>query len=239
MELDRVGVIIPALNEEKAIAKVLGDLPRGLAAVIVADNGSTDETAQIARRNGAQVVVEPERGYGAACLKGIAALPETVDIVAFVDGDYSDYPQDLPRLAGPVCSGQAELVIGSRVLGTREAGSLTLPQRFGNWLATRLIGLIWGVRFSDLGPFRVIDRRALEGLAMADRDFGWTVEMQVKAAEQGLACLEVPVRYRRRIGHSKISGTVSGTVRAGIKILSIIFIRALKSQGRQREADAP
>jgi glycosyltransferase involved in cell wall biosynthesis len=227
MKLDHVGVVIPALNEEKAIGKVLADLPAGLGAVIVADNGSGDGTAEAARRAGARVVVEPRRGYGAACLKGISALPADTEVVVFIDGDYSDFPEDLPRLVAPVDEGRADMVIGSRVLGQREAGSLTLTQRFGNWLATWLIGLIWGVRFTDLGPFRAISRRALKRLDMRDRDFGWTVEMQVKAAEMGLSCLEVPVRYRKRIGHSKISGTITGTVRAGVKILSIIFARAL------------
>ncbi len=169
---------------------------------------------------------EPEAGYGAACLAGIAALPE-VDIVVFVDGDNSDYPEDMADLVDPIIAGRADLVIGSRVLGQAEAGALTPQQRWGNWLATRLIRLIWGVRFTDLGPFRAISRDALDRLAMADRTYGWTVEMQIKAAELGLTVIEVPVRYRRRIGVSKISGTVRGVVLAGTKILSMIAVRGL------------
>lgn len=222
----RIGVVIPALNEEKAIGKVIADIPELADHIVVADNGSKDQTAEVARNSGAHVVREDEAGYGAACLAGLTALPP-VDIVVFLDGDYSDFPADMARLVDPIVDGRADLVIGSRVLGGAERGSLTPPQVFGNWLATWLIGTIWGVRFSDLGPFRAIRSDALSSLDMTDRDFGWTVEMQVKAAKARIRCLEVPVRYRRRIGASKISGTIRGTVKAGTKILAVIGWHAL------------
>jgi glycosyltransferase involved in cell wall biosynthesis len=229
----RIGVVIPARNEEGPIGLVLADLPDWVDAVVVADNGSNDRTAAVARAAGAIVVYEPQPGYGAACLAGIAALPR-VDIVVFADGDRSDYVEDMaaivdPILIDPKLAGAADLVIGSRALGGREAGSMTVPQVFGNWLATRLIRLIWGVRYTDLGPFRAISRPALDRLGMADRTFGWTVEMQLKAIEKGLRVLEVPVRYRARIGVSKISGTVKGTILAGTKILSLIGRHAVRS----------
>jgi glycosyltransferase involved in cell wall biosynthesis len=219
----KIAVIIPALNEEEAIQRVLGDIPGGLVdQIIVVDNGSTDRTAQVARSAGAVVVEEPRRGYGQACLSGIAALAEA-EIVVFLDGDYSDYPEELPQIIAPILSDKADLVIGSRVLGQRQKGALTLQQRLGNALATKLIQWIFGVRYTDLGPFRAIRRSPLTRLKMEDRDFGWTVEMQVKAARAGMRIVEVPVSYRPRIGISKISGTISGTVRAGHKILSTIF----------------
>ncbi|MBU2580416.1 MAG: glycosyltransferase family 2 protein [Alphaproteobacteria bacterium] len=231
----RIGVVIPALDEEEAIGKVIADIPGFADAIVVADNGSRDGTAEMARAAGAIVVREDEAGYGAACLAGLAVLPP-VDIVVFLDGDYSDYPQDLAQLVDPIVAGKADLVIGSRILGGAEPGALTPQQVFGNWLATRLIAIIWGERFTDLGPFRAIRFEALAGLDMADRDFGWTVEMQVKAARAGLACHEVPVRYRKRIGTSKISGTIRGTIKAGLKILSVIGWHAVaagsKNAGR-------
>lgn len=217
----RIGVVIPARDEEAAIGKVLAAIPSWVDAIVVADNGSRDRTGEIARAAGAIVVAEPRPGYGAACLAGLAALP-AADIVVFLDGDYSDYPEDMGQLVDPIVAGRADLVIGSRVLGRAEPGALTPQQRLGNALATWLIRLIWRARYTDLGPFRAIRRDALDRLAMGDRDFGWTVEMQIKAAEAGLAHVEVPVRYRARIGASKISGTILGTVRAGTKILSII-----------------
>ncbi len=227
----RIGVIIPARDEERAIGMVVSAIPSWVDCIVVADNGSTDDTAAAARAAGARIASEPEAGYGAACLAGIAALPE-VDIVVFVDGDNSDHPEDMADLVDPIIAAKADLVIGSRVLGQAEAGSLTPQQRWGNWLATRLIQLIWGARFTDLGPFRAVSRDALTRLAMADRTYGWTVEMQIKAAELGLTAIEVPVRYRRRIGVSKISGTVRGVVLAGTRILSLIAVRGVARLAR-------
>jgi len=227
----RIGVVIPALNEEQAIARVVGDIPDWVDRIVVADNGSTDRTAALAGAAGAVVVSEPAPGYGAACLKGIAAQQDC-DIIVFMDGDHSDHGDDMQLLVDPVVAGDCDMVIGSRVLGEREAGSLTPQQRFGNWLATRLIRLFWGVAYTDLGPFRAIGRPALERLAMADRDYGWTVEMQVKAAEHDLRVQEVPVRYRRRIGVSKVSGTLRGTIMAGFKILWVIARHAIALRRR-------
>lgn len=221
-----VGVVIPALNEEAAVGKVIAAIPGWVDAVVVSDNGSRDRTADVAREAGARVIREPQPGYGAACLAGINALPPC-DIVVFLDGDYSDHPEDMPSLVDPIIAGEAQLVIGSRTLGRREFGALTPQQIVGNWLATRLISLIWGTRFTDLGPFRAIERSALDRLCMGDRDYGWTVEMQIKAAQLGLRTVEAPVRYRRRIGISKISGTLVGSVKAGVKILSLIGREAL------------
>jgi len=222
--------IIPALNEADAIGQVIAAIPAAcVTRVVVVDNGSTDATAEVAASAGATVVCEPERGYGAACLAGIAAARDA-DIVVFLDGDFSDDPSEMPALLVPIHDGNADLVIGSRVLGERERGSLTPVQVFGNGLATRLIRMVWGARFTDLGPFRAIRRDALDALEMSDRDFGWTVEMQVKAAEQGLNAIEVPVSYRRRIGQSKISGTIRGSILAGTKILSIIAQRAVAAR---------
>ncbi len=219
----RISVIIPAFNEQEGIVSVLGDIPKGLVSeVIVVDNGSTDRTAQVAEEAGARVVREARRGYGFACLAGIASA-DRPDLFVFLDGDYSDHPDEMPLLLAPILRGEADLVIGSRMLGRRERGALLPQARFGNWLATRLIRLLFGVRFTDLGPFRVVTRGALERMGMRDTTFGWTVEMQVKAARLGLRAVEVPVRYRRRVGVSKITGTVSGTVRAGYKILYTIF----------------
>jgi glycosyltransferase involved in cell wall biosynthesis len=220
-----IGVVIPARDEAKAIGHVLAEIPGWVDAIVVADNGSRDATADIARNAGARVVSELRPGYGAACLAGIRALPP-VDVVIFLDGDHSDYPDDMATLVDPILEGRAELVIGTRMPGASAA--LTAQQRFGNGLAVWLIRALWGVRFSDLGPFRAIAKPALDRLGMADRDFGWTVEMQIKAAEQGLATAEVPVRYRQRIGASKISGTVRGTLRAGAKILWVIGRHGLR-----------
>jgi glycosyltransferase involved in cell wall biosynthesis len=221
----KVAVIIPALNEEAAIGGVVGAIPAWVDDIVVVDNGSTDATAAIARDRGARVIREPRRGYGAACLAGLAALTEP-DIIVFMDGDGSDVPSEMALLVDPIIQGQADLVIGSRVLGAREPGALTPQARFGNWLACRLIHLFWGQRYTDLGPFRAIRGRSLAGLDMQDRDYGWTVEMQVKAGRRGLRVGEAPVSYRRRIGASKISGTVRGVLGAGTKILYIIFREA-------------
>ena len=222
MAVPQISVIIPAFNEELAIGRVLDEIPNTVSEVIVVDNGSTDATAAVAQLRGAVVVYEPTKGYGQACLRGLGALSET-DIVVFLDGDYSDFPEEMPALYEPLVSGAADLVVGSRVLGEREEGALLPQARFGNWLSTRLIRWLFGVSFTDLGPFRAIDHKALKRLEMCDRDFGWTVEMQVKAARLEMRCMEVPVRYRKRIGLSKISGTLSGSVRAGHKILWTIF----------------
>lgn len=225
----RVGVLIPAYNEAQSIALVLAEIPLGLVQeVVVVDNASTDPTADVARAAGATVVPEPRPGYGSACLAGLAyyaAQPagQTPEILVFLDGDHSDYPEQLPELLAPLLAGQADLVIGSRALGEREKGSLLPQQRFGNWLATRLLRLRYGSTHTDLGPFRAIRAEALARLGMADTTYGWTVEMQVKAARLGLRVVEVPVRYRRRIGTSKISGTIRGTLGAGYKILWTIF----------------
>ena len=217
-----LAVVIPACDEEEAIGKVLQAIPDIAQQIIVVDNGSSDGTAEMARRLGAHVVVEPRRGYGQACLAGMAHL-DSPDIVVFLDGDYSDYPEDMSDLVSPLVAGQADVVIGSRVLGQREKGALLPQARFGNWLATFLIRLLFGVTFTDLGPFRALRYDALMRLEMQDCNFGWTAEMQVKAARLGLRTAEVPVRYRRRIGTSKITGTLSGTLRAGYKILWTIF----------------
>ena len=223
-------VIIPALDEEAAIGNVIAEIPEPFRhRIVVVDNGSRDRTATVAERAGADVIQEPERGYGAACLRGLAHLSANPPhIVIFLDADQSDDPSQMPSLVAPLESGVADLVIGSRVLGQREPGALTPHARFGNALATLLIWLMYRVRYTDLGPFRAVTWEALIGLRMRDRDFGWTVEMQVKAAKARLRVLEVPARYRRRRGRSKISGTVGGSIRAGKKILWVVFREALR-----------
>ena len=230
----RIGVVIPALNEEQAIGNVVRDIPAWVDVIVVADNGSRDRTAEVATAAGAVVVHEAERGYGAACLAGIQKAG-AVDIVVFVDGDYADHVEDMAGVVDPIITQEQDFMLVSRALGERENGALTPQQQFGNWLATRLIRLFWGARYTDLGPFRAIRRTALEKLRMADRNYGWTVEMQIKAAEHGLKFAEVPGRYRRRIGVSKVSGTVKGTIMAGYKILLIIARHAIR---RQRAAPA-
>jgi len=220
-----VDVVIPALNEESSIGQVLADIPWDLVRrVVVADNGSTDATASVAREAGAIVVAAPRRGYGSACLAGLDELRlDPPDICVFLDGDYSDHPEQLSEVIAPIVEGRAELVIGSRTLGEHEAGAL-LPQAvFGNWLACALIRALYGATFTDLGPFRAIRWEALEQLRMEDTNFGWTVEMQVKAARQRMRSVEVPVRYRKRVGVSKVTGTLKGTVMAGYKILWTIY----------------
>lgn len=224
-----IDVITPALNEEKAIASVIRDIPKGIIRhFIVCDNGSIDRTAEIARSMGALMVQEPERGYGAACLKGIAYLKDLPidkqpDIVVFIDADYSDFPEEIPELVRPILEGKADLVIGSRVLGNADRGSLTFVQRFGNSLATLLIRLIYGYQFTDLGPFRAIRFKTLLALGMKDRNYGWTVEMQIRAAKLKISATEIPVNYKNRIGKSKVSGTVKGSILAGYKIIYTIF----------------
>lgn len=223
--MSTVDVVIPALNEEASLPLVLADLPRDLVRrVVVADNGSRDGTARVAREGGAEVVQASRRGYGSACLAALEVLRHTgpPEIVVFVDADYSDHPDELPALVAPILGGEADLVIGSRVLGRREPGALLPQARAGNLVACLLIRLLYGHRFTDLGPFRAGRWEALERLGMRDPDFGWTAEMQVKALKKGLAVVEVPVSYRRRVGVSKITGTVAGTLRAGYKILWMV-----------------
>jgi glycosyltransferase involved in cell wall biosynthesis len=217
----RIAVIIPAVDEEAAIGRVVAEIPAVVARVVVVDNGSRDRTAQVARAAGAHVVHEPRRGYGQACLAGIAAAPEA-SVLAFLDGDYSDYPGQLVDVLAPILSGEADLVIGSRNLGRRASGAHPLHAVLGTRLCVGLMNRLFGTRATDLGPFRAITARALERLDMRDLNFGWTVEMQVKAALRGLRVVEVPVDYRPRIGQSKVSGTLSGTVRAGAKILGTL-----------------
>ncbi len=222
---ERFALIIPALNEAESIGRQLAQLPRGLfAQIIVVDNGSVDATAEVARAAGAQVVQERRRGYGQACQTGLGHLHPEVTAVVFMDADLSDDPADVERLVRASEEGGWDLLVGSRVLGRAEPGSLTPVQRFGNWLTTRLIRWIWRASFTDLGPLRVIRRDALQRLNLRDRDFGWNVEMQAKAARLALKVTEIPVNYRRRAcGKSKISGTLQGSVRAGVKILWTIY----------------
>lgn len=227
-----VDLLIPARNEAPALTVLMPELEGlPLRQICLVDNGSTDETAKIARQSGCTVVFHEQPGYGGACLAGLAYLQaDPPDILVFMDADRSDDPTQLPELIAPIQNGTADLVIGSRVLGRAEKGSLTPQQRFGNGLATRLIRWFWGVTFTDLGPFRAIRWQALMALNMEDRDFGWTVEMQIKAAQSGLRCVEIPANYRRRIGISKISGTLRGVVLAGTKILWTIFRARLKGK---------
>lgn len=222
-----VKVIIPAYNEENGVGQVIAEIPKHIVSeIIVINNASTDNTEVVATKAGATVLRESIPGYGRACLKGIDYLKQTEhkpDIVVFLDADHSDYPEEIGSVIKPILDLQADIVIGSRALGNKERGSMTPQQIFGNWLATRLLKLFYGVKFTDLGPFRAITYSKLLELDMQDKTFGWTVEMQLKAAKNGLRCVEVPVRYRKRIGFSKISGTVKGTVMAGYKILYTIF----------------
>ncbi|MBI4515437.1 MAG: glycosyltransferase family 2 protein [Deltaproteobacteria bacterium] len=219
----RVAVIIPVLNEEGAIAPVVRAIPREVADdIVVVDNGSSDGSAAAARRAGATVVSEPRRGYGSACWRGLEVIRgQPPDIVVFLDGDFSDHPEEMPRLLDPIAREQADLVIGSRVRGA-DPGALPPQARLGNALATALVRLLFGFRYSDLGPFRAIRFAALEQLDLRDRDFGWSIEMQVKAVLAGLRIQEVAVGYRRRVGVSKVSGTVSGALHAGWKIVATI-----------------
>jgi len=218
-------LIIPALNEAESIGLVLNRLPKGVfSQIIVVDNGSEDGTSEVAEAAGAEVVREPRRGYGQACQAGLAHLTPNVHAVAFMDADLSDDPADLEQLVRLFADGEWDMVIGSRVLGMPEAGSLTPLQRFGNWLTTLLIRKIWHVSFTDLGPMRILSRQALLRLDLQDRDFGWNVEMQAKAARLKLRVTEMPVScFRRRLGKSKISGSVRGSLRAGTKILLTVY----------------
>ena len=224
--MTKIDLIIPAFNEEDSIGKVLADVPALVDEVVVVDNNSSDRTSEVARAGGATVLLEPRKGYGFACLKGINYLREKSKrphIIVFMDGDYSDYPEDMPRVVAPILERNVDLVIGARKKELREPGSMTPQQIFGNWLATSLMKVLFGARFTDLGPFRAITLQALESMEMEDKTYGWTVEMQLKALRNKMAYDEVPVRYRKRIGISKVSGTVKGSIFAGIKILGWIF----------------
>lgn len=220
----RIDVIIPALDEEQALPRVLSEIPRPpVRRIVVADNGSSDATARVALEHGAEVVHEPERGYGAACLRALSHLaPDPPEVIVFLDGDYSDHPAELPLLVDPIAANQADLVIGSRARGRRERGALSLQQQVGNAIACRALRGLYGAQYTDLGPFRAIRWETLQSLRMRDRNFGWTVEMQIKAAQQRVRALEVPVSYRPRIGASKVSGTLRGSVGAGVKILWLL-----------------
>ncbi len=220
-----IAVIIPAFNEEKSIGKVIEAIPKNLVeTIIVVNNNSTDDTVNIANLAGAIVLTENRKGYGWACLKGMDYLKDTsIDIIVFLDGDFSDYPEEIAQLIRPILEQNMDMVIGSRVLGKREKGSLLPQQRFGNWLATKLIRLFYGAKFTDLGPFRAIRYDKLMALNMADKTYGWTIEMQIKAAKKNYHFCEVPVSYRKRIGVSKVSGTIKGTLLAGIKIIFAVF----------------
>jgi hypothetical protein len=234
IDLSGVSVVIPALNEEASLPLVLGDLP-AVGEVIVVDNGSTDSTADVAADCGATVVAEPRRGYGAACLRGLEVIRQSTQngrrvprIVVFVDADYSDHPDLLPALVQPILQDEADFVLGSRLQGAMEPGAMPPQSRYGNRLACFLMRLFFGGRYTDLGPFRAINYQALCALGMQDKNFGWTVEMQIKATRAGLRTGEIPVPYRRRVGSSKISGTLSGTIKAGAKILYLIGKYGLK-----------
>jgi glycosyltransferase involved in cell wall biosynthesis len=222
--MQRIDVIIPALNEAQALPRVLQEIPRPpVRRIVVADNGSTDGTARVALANGAEVVHEPERGYGAACLKALTHLAvDPPDIVVFLDGDYSDHPGELLSLIDPIEAGDADMAIGSRARGRQERGALSPQQRVGNAIACAALRVLYGASYTDLGPFRAIRWETLQALRMQDRNYGWTVEMQIKAAQRGVPYREVPVSYRRRIGVSKVSGTVRGSVSAGVKIVWLL-----------------
>lgn len=219
-------VIIPAFNESKSIGKVIADIPDMVTEIIVVDNASTDKTGDFAKEKGATVLRENKKGYGYSCLKGMDYISKKAkehDIIVFLDGDYSDFPAELKLLVSPIISSGFDMVIGTRVLGERQKGSMLFQQIAGNWLATTLIKLIYNAHFTDLGPFRAITWYALQLINMKDKTFGWTVEMQVKAAKLNLKFTEIPVSYRKRIGVSKVSGTIKGTILAGYKILLTIF----------------
>ena len=226
-----IKVIIPAFNEENSISRVISEIPNIVDEIIVVSNNSSDKTIEIARKAGATVLSEEKKGYGYACLKGIdyiASLSVKPTIVVFLDGDYSDYPEELTKIIQPIIEKDIDLVIGARNKNLREAGSMTPQQVFGNWLATLLMNVFFGAKFTDLGPFRAIKYDKLLNLKMEDKTYGWTVEMQLKALKKKLKYTEVPVRYKKRIGLSKISGTITGTIMAGVKILGWIFKYSFK-----------
>tara|TARA_B100000768_G_scaffold180105_1_gene199268 strand:+ start:1566 stop:2258 length:693 start_codon:yes stop_codon:yes gene_type:complete len=227
----KIKVIIPAYNEQDAIANVINDIPDIVDEIIVVSNNSTDNTEKNAKNAGATVLKEVKKGYGYACLKGldyIAKLKDKPAIIVFIDGDYSDYPEQLTEIIAPIINNDIDFVIGSRVKRLREEGSMTPQQVFGNWLATFLMKLFFGAKFTDLGPFRAIKYDKLLALNMEDKTYGWTVEMQLKALKKELLYIEVPVKYRNRIGISKVSGTLKGSILAGVKILGWIFKYSFK-----------
>lgn len=226
-----IKVIIPAFNEAESIGKVISDIPESVSETIVVNNNSTDKTSENAKNAGATVLTEKRRGYGYACLAGMHYIEEqskTPDIIVFIDGDYSDYPEELDKVVAPILNDNMDFVVGARKKELREAGSMTFPQIFGNELATFLMRLLYGAKFTDLGPFRAIKYEKLKELRMQDKTYGWTVEMQLKAIRKKLAYTEVPVHYKKRIGVSKVSGTIKGAIFAGVKILGWIFKYSIK-----------
>ena len=226
-----IKVIIPAYNEQNAIANVINDIPEIVDEIIVISNNSTDDTEENAKNVGATVLKEHRKGYGYACLKGmdyVAKNEKKPDIIVFLDGDYSDYPEQLTALIHPILKNNLDFVVGARVKELRESGSMTMQQVFGNWLATFLMRLFFNAKFTDLGPFRAIKYDKLVGLKMEDKTYGWTVEMQLKVLKQKLSYVEIPMKYRNRIGISKVSGTIKGSIFAGIKILGWIFKYSFK-----------
>ena len=228
-----IKVIIPAFNEEKSIAKVIAEIPDFVEEIVVVNNNSTDQTAQTATKAGATVLTEKSKGYGYACLKGIDYLSQknkTPDILVFLDGDFSDFPQELKKVIQPILEDSADFVVGARVKELRERGSLTPQQVFGNWLACFLMRILYQSSFTDLGPFRAIRWSTLEELQMSDKTYGWTIEMQLKVLLQKITYQEVPVSYKKRIGVSKVSGTVKGTIFAGMKIIGWIFKHYLQKK---------
>ncbi|TNJ43845.1 glycosyltransferase family 2 protein [Tamlana fucoidanivorans] len=229
--MTKIKVIIPAFNEADSIGLVVKDIPKQVDEVVVVNNNSNDSTELNAKKAGATVLKEIHKGYGHACLKGlayIANLPQKPDIIVFLDGDYSDYPEELDNIVAPIIEKNIDFVIGARVKALRASGSMTIPQIFGNWLATTLMKLFFRAQFTDLGPFRAIKYDKLVGLNMEDKTYGWTIEMQLKVLKQKLSYTEIPVKYRNRIGTSKVSGTIKGAVLAGVKILGWIFKYSFK-----------
>jgi glycosyltransferase involved in cell wall biosynthesis len=227
----KIRVIIPAYNEQESIGKVIAEIPKIVSEIIVVSNNSSDNTEMVAKNAGATVLKENQKGYGYACLLGMDHIAKTApdtDIVVFLDGDYSDYPEELLLLIQPIIEDKIDMVIGARVTHLRLPNSMTPQQVFGNWLATFLMKIFFGAKFTDLGPFRAIKYQKLLELKMEDKTYGWTVEMQLKALKQDLTYTEIPVRYRKRIGISKVSGTIRGTVMAGFKILGWIFKYSFK-----------